>query len=246
MPFTLKDASGADVQVSTPEEIAEMITGATRSQIEKANKKLSADLTASIGEALKSSIGETLTEFETKLKGELGTKSADQKAPPAGIDEHPTVQGLKKQLGDLKRLADEATAREKAAEAKQRDVSLRQKLTEHLGKIGITDTKQAKGAIALLLDAEKRVRFADDSETLTFKDDDGTEVDLPTGLKSWAKTEDAKIYLPPRGASGSGDRPGGNSRTPGSQGAQPQAGALGKAILGMVGQMEGQAIGSSD
>jgi hypothetical protein len=34
-------------------------------------------------------------------------------------------------------------------------------------------------------------------------------------LKDWLKTEDAKLFLPPRGASGSGDRPGaGPPRSP--------------------------------
>ena len=51
-----------------------------------------------------------------------------------------------------------------------------------------------------------RVKY-DDIGDLVWVDDDGDEVSLKAGVAEWAKTDDAKLYLPPRGASGSGDQP---------------------------------------
>src|SRR4051812_35791759 len=117
MPFTLKDASGQDVSVPTSEEIAEMITGATRAQIEKANKKLAADLTTSLG----SSLAETLNQYEAK-RAELETEKTKTAPKPGeadpGIESHPKFKGLEKQLADLAKKAELAETREKEAHAK--------------------------------------------------------------------------------------------------------------------------------
>ena len=67
---------------------------------------------------------------------------------------------------------------------------------------------RARHALGVLVDAERRVRWADDGESLLFRTETHDELELGAGLREWLKTEDAKLYLPPRGAAGSGDRPG--------------------------------------
>jgi hypothetical protein len=123
------------------------------------------------------------------------------------------LSGLEKQVekltGEL-----ETERKAKAAEtAKARDVSLRGTLTDALSGHGI-EGKRALHAIGHLVDSSKRVRLAEDGETPLFQDDSGTDVDLKTGLADWAKSDDAKLYLAPTGASGSGARSTGGGGSP--------------------------------
>ena len=46
----------------------------------------------------------------------------------------------------------------------------------------------------------------DESGNVSFRGSDGDPIDVETGIKGWVATEEAKIYLPPRGTTGSGDR----------------------------------------
>ncbi len=158
----------------------------------------------------------------------------DKSNEPPKIDDHPVVKGLQKQLAELAKTNEQATQRAAAERARSRDSQLRSKLAEELMKSGFKDANQARHAVHFLADGDKRVRWADeDSDAIVFRDNDGTEVDLATGLKGWAKTDDAKIYLPPQGASGSGDRGGGRSPQGGKK--KPQRGELGAALAETIG-----------
>ena len=89
-----------------------------------------------------------------------------------------------------------------------RDAALRQRVGEVLAGAGIEGVR-ARHAIGLLVDAEKRVRWSDDGESLVFRTADRDDAELEPGLRGWLKTDDAKLYLPPKGSQGSGDRPAG-------------------------------------
>jgi phosphatidate phosphatase PAH1 len=154
-------------------------------------------------------LGEQFSSFETKLTEMLAAKPAEAEGKPAAdakaqsVDEHPAVKSLQKQLAEIKNKNAEIE-RLRAEEAqKGRDLAMRGKLTEALASHGIEGTR-AKGALALLVDSDKRVSVDADG-TIVFRDGNGDALDLQTGLKSWAASEDAKLYLPPRGAAGSGD-----------------------------------------
>lgn len=151
----------------------------------------------------------------TTVVGQVKELLASTQATPAptgdpkganGIDieNSPVVKGLQRQLAEHKAATEKLTAERDAEKASARDQKLRSTIGEHLTKSGF-DPKHIKAAIGNLIDVEKRVRFADDSDDIVFRDEAG-DVDISTGLKGWSKSDDAKIYLPPRGTQGAGDR----------------------------------------
>lgn len=183
-----------------------------------------------LGPALEPAIEKWVSENDENKPGGEGEKPGGQ--GNVDVESLPAFKGLKKQLDDAAKKIQAAEEREAAAKARQRDVTLRQQLSEALGKHGV-DPKRMAHALSYLIDGTKSVRYsADDAEDIVFRDGEGADVDLATGLKSWAQTDDAKIYLPPRGASGSGDRPGGRVQTTTSGKLEP--GSLGRMILGMT------------
>ncbi len=117
--------------------------------------------------------------------------------------ETPEWRGMQKQLAELKAQTEAANARAAAEAAKARDVALRQRLAEELQKHGV-DAKRVKHAIGYLVDAERAVKFDGETDDIVFGND---AIDLASGVKSWVSSDEGKFYLPPSGASGSGDRP---------------------------------------
>lgn len=205
----------------------------TEEQLNRAISARLGDFGKKIEKSISESLATTLTAKFDELKSSFapsGTGGGDSKDPAkAGdIENHPLVKGLQKQVNDQK-IATERMQQERDAEkARARDQVLRTKLADDLTKGGIDPTR-VRHAVGILVDVEKRVRFADDEgDELVFKDTTG-DVDLATGLKGWLKGEDAKIFLPPRGTQGAGDR---------SQGRPPQNGqqppSVGGALLGMA------------
>ena len=67
---------------------------------------------------------------------------------------------------------------------------------------------RARHALGLLVDAERRVRWADDTEAIFFRTDAHDELELAAGVREWLKTDDAKLSIPASAPAGSGDRPG--------------------------------------
>jgi len=149
--------------------------------------------------------------------------TAREAAPPSNhetpakqkIEESPEYKGLLKRMSETEALVKSARAEAEAERARARDSQMRQTLGEALVTAGV-DPKHVKQAVGYLVDAEKRVKT---TETGGIVFVDGTdEVDLQTGLRSWIKSDEAKLYQTPRGTQGSGERPG-NKVTP----RQPQA-----------------------
>lgn len=158
---------------------------------------------------IESRLGEQFSSLKSEMAELMAAKPAEADAkPPAdakahSVEDSPAVKSLQKQLAEIKNKNAEIE-RLRAEEAqKSRDLAMRGKLTEALASHGIEGTR-AKGALALLVDADKRVS-CDPDGTIVFRDANGDALDLQTGLKSWVGGEDAKLYLPPRGAAGSGD-----------------------------------------
>ena len=187
----------------------------------------------SFGSKLEKTLGESLAGLSTKFEEALASVKTDgapkneQKQQSSSVLDAPEYKGMQRELAELKKQTAEAKAERDAERGKVRDSSLRQRLGEELAKHGV-DAARAKHAIGYLVDADKRVRWSEDGEQLVFRDADG-EVDLATGLKGWVKTDDGKLYIPPRGAQGSGDRPGGSVN--GQRQQTLQRGDIGRAIL---------------
>jgi hypothetical protein len=155
--------------------------------------------------AFEQKLGQSLSALGPKLRDELSAllPKPEPKPPAAeGKDGNPELRRLQEQVTQLTKQAEDARAERDTERARARDTTLRQRLIEALSVAGIEGVR-ARHAVGLLVDAERRVRWGEDGATIAFDD-----ADLATGLREWLKTEDAKIYLPPRGAAGSGDRPG--------------------------------------
>jgi hypothetical protein len=128
-------------------------------------------------------------------------------SPAGSVEDHPLVKGLQKRLSELETSTKAAHESAAAEKAKSRDAEMRRRLSDSLASHGV-DSARMKHAIGYLVDAQKMVRLSEDGETIVFKDESDGDLDLATGLKAWVKTDDGKLYIPPRGAQGSGDRGG--------------------------------------
>jgi len=116
------------------------------------------------------------------------------------------LQTLRSQLSELANKAKQQEERTAAAEARLRSETLRRTTADLLAAAGVEGSR-FKGAYALLQQEGRIKHRDDDSGEMVFVDDTGAEVDLQVGLSQWVKTDDAKMYLPPTGATGSGSRP---------------------------------------
>lgn len=173
----------------------------------------------------------TLTgKLEELLKSVPAPKSTDTADPPKSASESPEFKGLMKQMEEIKRENLKIQQERDAERTKSKDATLRQQLSDALIKNGV-DANRVKHAVGILVDSEKRVRFEEDGESIVFKDDDNTDVDLTTGIKSWVKSDDGKFYLPPRGVNGSGDRGAGRAPNIRNDSKAPTAESLGMALL---------------
>lgn len=205
---------------------------------EQLNRAITARLN-DFSKKIEKTLGEitsSLTGTFTKQFEELSTRIAppvhEDKGGKAAPEDSPMMKGLLKTIEELK-ASNAKTAAEAQREREQaRSATLRTKAQEALLASGV-DSARARHALALLVDSEKRIKWDGDSDELTFRDTDNTEVDLKTGIASWMKSDDGKHYLPASGASGSGARPGGSGRTPPSKG-PPTKADIGAAILGMA------------
>ena len=192
-------------------------------------------------------VAQSLDGFMGKLKGDLASlfpapKPEPKPEPPKKEKESPGVadlelKKLQDQIATLTEQAEQARSERDSERAKVRDSTLRQKLGEALAAAGI-DGLRARHAIGMLVDAEKRVRWLDESDAIVFRAGDRDEVDLESGVRAWLKSDDAKLYLPPKGTQGSGDRPVGAPPTPTAPTGQPDrkaaAEGLRRALLGQM------------
>ena len=157
-----------------------------------------------------------------KIEGTLGSildKKLEAFKPPPPDEGGGTGGGSKnkdnvalstfqKQLEAQKSELEMIRAERDTERKKNRDVSLRTKSAEGLNKIGITDPFMAKVALAHLREEGRIQLESDESDNLVWNDDSGP-VSFEVGLRAWAKTDEAKRFLPASGAKGSGSRPGG-------------------------------------
>lgn len=205
----LKDAEGKEIEVLTKDELkgelGTMITGAIRAQLPKIQPldEVVAKVTEKLGlEAKFASLAETLEGLKTAPPKPEGTTTT----PEPRFEDSPAFKAQQLELQKLqKRL--ESSESEKAAErAKARAQALRQRTFELLSEHGVTGNgaRYAFNNFA----AEGRVVYeGDTSDELLFVDEKGEKLPIKDGIKSWVESEDAKVFLPPRGASGSGEEP---------------------------------------
>jgi hypothetical protein len=188
------------------ELVNKAITGRLQDYGRKQEKHLS-----SLLETFTSKLDEKFQGITQQQSGQEGSDGAK----PQAIQEHPEFKGMSKRMQDLEARLRAADEEKSQLKAKGLDTQLRQKLAEELTKAGV-DSKWSRHAIGLLVDTDKRVRWSEDEGRVLWRDDDGADLDLSQGLKAWAKSEDAKAYMPARGVAGSAGAPGsGQPRTTG-------------------------------
>lgn len=154
-------------------------------------------------ESFQASITEAL-----KPKQEPPKEQPKDKGAPPPVTETPEFIETQKQLKALQAKYDAAEKKAAESETKRRDTLLRQTVDETLAKAGV-DSARIKHARGFLVDAMKSVRFSEDGEYVVMLDSEGNESELSAGIKAFLKSDDGKIYLPPRGTAGSGERGGG-------------------------------------
>lgn len=181
-----------------------------------------------MNKAMKESFDSFGTAFTSKFDDLL--KALPVAKPPEGephkpppIEEHPLFRGLQKQIADLSQKAEAAEAQATAEKARSKEVALRQNVSDLLLKSGV-DAAKVRHAVGFLIDTEKRIKLSEEDDSVLFVGEDNQTVDISSGLKSWLKTDDAKTYLPPRGTTGSGARPGGTASP--AKGKAPPLGEL--------------------
>lgn len=144
--------------------------------------------------------------FEERFSALAPPKNAEdepKEKSSKGLDEHPEFQKLARQTQRLQEQLAQAQKERDAEKAHARDVKLRTELANMLADAGI-DGARGKHAVGYLVDADKRVVW--DGDAIAFRGSDNELLPVGEGLKSWLSTDDAKLYLPPRGAVGSGER----------------------------------------
>lgn len=229
----MSNEQGNDEPQSSQAETAAQPKYVTEEQLNRAITQRLKSFEKSIASSLEESSKAMLSKLE-----EMRPPPQASSQPEKAADESPIVKGLQKQIADLQakqKAADEAV---QAARMAQRDQALRTKLAEELGRYGV-DSGRVKHAVGYLVDAAKAVSYDEGSDEIVFKDKNDV-VDLSTGLKSWLSTDDGKIYVPPRGAQGSGDRKVSNTRAAAPKKDGVSYADIGNWILGQTGGGENQ------
>jgi hypothetical protein len=229
---------GGAAKPITLDDVNKAITGRFADFAKKQETSLKATMTTTL-ESLMGTLDKAL---DTKLEafkstlptpsdkdGAGGDKGGSRQTP---VTETPEYRGLKKQLDETAAQVRASADREKAAMEAAKATRLRQGVAEMLTKKGF-DPARVRLAVGHLIDVDKRVRLdgEGENERIVIKDTDG-DVDLETGVDAWAKTDEAKIYLPPRGSAGSGDRGGGRRANGAGQKTEPTFQDLGEFVSG--------------
>lgn len=203
---TQKPVEGAPAYV-TEEQLQSALTSRFRTFEQKLDKAL-ADGLGGIGTRLRDELAALLPKPEARTDGGVPpTTDASAGGSAAPAPPSPELKKLQDQISVLTKQAEDARSERDAERARSRDAQLRQRVTEALSSVGIEGVR-ARHALGLLVDAERRVRWAEGGDDIVFRTDTHDDLDLSAGIREWLKTDDAKLYLPPRGAAGSGDRPG--------------------------------------
>lgn len=218
----------------TEEQLQAALTSRFRTFEQKVDKTLADGLLA-VGTKLRDEVAALLPKPEPKPEADEPKPAlANTGGQPAPS---PEFKKLQEQIASLTKQAEDARAERDAERARARDSLLRQRVTDALSAVGIEGVR-ARHAQGMLVDAERRVRWSDDGGSILFRTDAHDELELVAGVREWLKTEDAKLYLPPRGAAGSGDRPGAQpppARPPsGSVDRTTVAEGLRRALLGQL------------
>lgn len=162
------------------------------------NQEQSSSLTIDdVSKIVNAAISSRLKSFEKQLS-DFASKLPQQKEEPQKEEKLTNTAELLKLKQQLENLQKER----ELEVTKRRDIELKTSLQAQINKIGVP-THLQKALMAQLLHEDKLVSYEDDQ--IVFHTSTG-DLDLESGLKSWSKSEDAKAFLSPLGAKGSGEK----------------------------------------
>lgn len=144
-----------------------------------------------------SAISSRTKSWERKMDEFIAKASPSVESEPKDDPKKPSLNKLQEQLNKI-------TAERDAEVAKRKDTDLRNMLRDNLTKAGVP-AHLMKAAMAVLISEDKVVGYNEDNQ-MVFKSAAGEEMELATGLKTFFKSEEGKAFLPPKGATGSGDK----------------------------------------
>jgi hypothetical protein len=203
-------------------------------------------------EALNSAIVGHLSRFEKKLAPQfdaIASRIVEQLRPAPAVedddaDEDATAapsgapddmaaklsRRLDRERAEWRKRMEKLEREREEERSKARDAQMRQAVRDQLIEAGV-DPARVKQALTWVVEGERRIQYSEDG-SLTYRDDDGVPVSLSEGLSSWAKTDDAKVFLPPRNLQGSGDRPASNAGAQSNDRAAQRQALILKEMLG--------------
>lgn len=236
-PDGANGTSGGDApKYVTEEQLNKAITARFKSFETKVDKSF-ADFGTNITTSFTSKFDEVLSSKLDSLKPPAqaaddkgGKGKGGSETAPTPFHETPEWKALQKQLADQQKIIDGERKEKEALKTAERERSLRSAVAELAGEKGL-DAKRAKHLIHSLVDGEKRIRWADDGQSVVFRADDGEDVPLKDGLEHFFKTDEGKFFLPPSGAAGSGGRPGGSAGAAPPPNQKPTREQMGEMLL---------------
>jgi hypothetical protein len=212
-----KETSAAAEAAEPPKFVTEEQLGRAIASRFKAHEKTLEAKFAELTTGLVTKFEESAAKMAEASKTKEARPEPAKKAEPQSFEDSPAYVAMRKQLEELTKKQEQAIRERDAEKARSRDMGLRQKVTEALSSAGV-DAARAKLAIGYLIDAAKVVGYSEDEpEAVVFRTSEGDQ-DLGSGLRTWLKSDEGKVFLPPRGTQGSGDRSVGASPIPSSQG----------------------------
>lgn len=198
----------------TTEQLDEKLNKALSGRLDRFSKSLSGDLSKR-DEALLAKFVEMIKQPPDSDDTEEDEDDASSSAAGGDGQQATDIErAIKKERERNKRAAKkfqdelEALKRERD-EAKQANLEERRrsKARDALEAAGIASDR-VKHALAFI---GSSIRYDEDGELRFYDPETGDDHSLRDGVAQWAKTDDAKIFLPPKGAMGSGDRPRGGT-----------------------------------
>lgn len=190
--------------------LSEMLPEFGKDLLDKANAGITkrvGDTERKLAEAHKKALDASLEQFRTQFSPPT---PPNKDAPSDQLSVQ--LKTFEARLNESNAKLEEAERRARIATEKNRRESMRRTTAEALAKVGVKDPVRNGIAAGYLIDSKRQIAWdSEDEESarLVYRDDRGEALELETGLKAWAKTDEAKHFLDASGMRGSGSSPGG-------------------------------------
>lgn len=227
--------TGEPPKVLDADAVAQIVAQTVNARFKSLKKEVTEAIAQDFGKQMETytkSIGEQIASLSTGKKGK-GGKVDDEGAPDP--DNSPAMRTMQKQMEDLKASNAKLTTERQQEVDRNRSMQMRSKLREQLEQHGITEPHRVKAVSAILIDAEKRIAWDEESNDFVFKDTDGGDLELATGVKAWVTSEEGQNFIPPAGAGGSGGKP--STRKTTTPNTEPSKADIGMALLKQFGSV---------